>query len=168
MQPSTRPCSWSRRSRPRWVRETARSYGGEKADDSILVEIVSRIRQEAAFATLDLDDRHVAWGLGVVERGYVGLYDIVVAPDLRGIGLGRRIVTSLMAWGRDGGRALAPTCRSARTTRSRARSMSRSALSRPTATPTGSCRARRGVSVATSAPATMSAQASASERVASA
>ena len=87
----------------RWVRETARSYGGEKADDTILVEIVSRIRQEAAFASLDLDERHVAWGLGVVERGYVGLYDIVVSPDLRGIGLGRRIVMSLMAWGRERG-----------------------------------------------------------------
>lgn len=87
----------------RWVRETARSYGGEKADDSILIEIVSRIRQNAVFATLDLDDRHVAWGLGVVERGYVGLYDIVVDPELRGIGLGRRVITSLMAWGRNEG-----------------------------------------------------------------
>jgi ribosomal protein S18 acetylase RimI-like enzyme len=87
----------------RWVKDTARSYGGEKADDSVLVEIVSRIRQNAVFATLDLDDRHVAWGLGVVERGYVGLYDIVVSPELRGIGLGRRILTSLMAWGRDSG-----------------------------------------------------------------
>jgi ribosomal protein S18 acetylase RimI-like enzyme len=87
----------------RWVRETARSYGGEKADDSILVEIVSRIRQKAVFATLDLDDKHVAWGLGVYERGYVGLFDIVVAPDLRGIGLGRRVLTSLMAWGREQG-----------------------------------------------------------------
>jgi ribosomal protein S18 acetylase RimI-like enzyme len=87
----------------RWVRETAQSYGGDKANDAVLIEIVSRIRQKAVFATLDLDDRHVAWGLGVLERGYVGLYDIVVAPELRGIGLGRRVVTSLMAWGRDEG-----------------------------------------------------------------
>jgi N-acetylglutamate synthase len=85
----------------RWVRETAQSYGGDKADDSILIEIVSRIRQTAVFATLDIDGQHVAWGLGVLERGYVGLYDIVVAPELRGIGFGRKVVTSLMAWGRD-------------------------------------------------------------------
>jgi GNAT superfamily N-acetyltransferase len=83
----------------RWVRAAAESYGGDKADDETLMKIVSRIRQKAAFATLSLDDRPVAWGLGVVERGYVGLYDIVVAPDLRGIGLGRRVVASLMAWG---------------------------------------------------------------------
>jgi ribosomal protein S18 acetylase RimI-like enzyme len=86
-----------------WVQDTAQSYGGEKADDRLLVEIVSRIRQSAAFATLSLDDRPVAWGLGVAERGYVGLYDIVVSPDLRGLGLGRRILESLAAWGRDQG-----------------------------------------------------------------
>ncbi len=83
----------------RWVREAAASYGGDKADDATLLKIVSRIRQKAAFATLSLDEKPVAWGLGVVERGYLGLYDIVVAPDLRGIGLGRRVVSSLMAWG---------------------------------------------------------------------
>lgn len=83
----------------RWVREAAHSYGGDKADDETLMKIVSRIRPKTAFATLALDDKPVAWGLGVVERGYVGLYDIVVSPDLRGIGLGRRVVTSLMAWG---------------------------------------------------------------------
>jgi ribosomal protein S18 acetylase RimI-like enzyme len=83
----------------RWVREAAASYGGDKADDETLLKIVSRIRQKTAFATLSLDDRPVAWGLGVVERGYLGLYDIVVAPELRGIGLGRRVVSSLIAWG---------------------------------------------------------------------
>jgi len=83
----------------RWVRDAAASYGGDKADDAILMQIVSRIRAKAAFATLSLDEKPVAWGFAVVERGYVGLYDIVVAPDLRGIGLGRRVVSSLMAWG---------------------------------------------------------------------
>jgi ribosomal protein S18 acetylase RimI-like enzyme len=39
----------------------------------------------------------------VYERGYIGLFDIVVAPELRGIGLGRRVLTSLMAWGREQG-----------------------------------------------------------------
>jgi GNAT superfamily N-acetyltransferase len=43
----------------------------------------------------------------VAERGYVGLYDIVVAPSRRGLGLGRRLVASLMAWGRDQGAARA-------------------------------------------------------------
>ena len=65
------------------------------------------IRQPAAFATLSLDGEDSAWGLAVAERGYVGLYDIVVAPNLRGLGLGRRLVGSLMAWGRQEGASTA-------------------------------------------------------------
>lgn len=83
----------------RWVQGASHSYGGDKADDATLIQITSRIRQKAAFATLHLDERPVGWGLAVAERGYVGLYDIVVAPDLRGIGLGRRVVGSLISWG---------------------------------------------------------------------
>ena len=64
-----------------WVHEASEAYGGDKADEASLMGIVSRIRQKAAFATLNLDDRPVAWGLGVVERGYIGLYDIVQKLD---------------------------------------------------------------------------------------
>ncbi|KAA2237319.1 GNAT family N-acetyltransferase [Salinarimonas soli] len=88
---------------PAWIRNAAEAYGGDKADRDILGVIVGRIRESAAFATLVLDDRPVAWGLGVTERGFTGLYDIVVAPDLRGLGLGRQVVRSLMTWGREHG-----------------------------------------------------------------
>jgi ribosomal protein S18 acetylase RimI-like enzyme len=93
--------------KPRWIEAAAASYGGDKANADVLGRIVRRIRQPAAFATLSLDGDDVAWGLAVAERGYVGLYDIVVAPRIRGVGLGRRLVTSLMAWGRKEGAARA-------------------------------------------------------------
>jgi ribosomal protein S18 acetylase RimI-like enzyme len=89
--------------KPRWIKDVAASYGGDKADHLILAEIVTRIRQPAAYATLSLDGRPSAWGLAVAERGYAGLFDIVVAPELRGLGLGRQIVCALMAWGRKQG-----------------------------------------------------------------
>src|SRR5256885_7147322 len=41
----------------------------------------------------------VGFGLAVVERGCVGLYDIVITPALRGQGLGRALVHGLMHWG---------------------------------------------------------------------
>jgi ribosomal protein S18 acetylase RimI-like enzyme len=41
--------------------------------------------------------------MAVAERGFVGLFNIVVAPDLRGLGLGRQIVCALTAWGRKAG-----------------------------------------------------------------
>jgi N-acetylglutamate synthase len=89
--------------KPRWIKEVAASYGGDKADHLVLGEILERIRQPAAYATLSLDARPSAWGLAVTERGFVGLFDIVVAPDLRGLGLGRQIVCALMEWARQQG-----------------------------------------------------------------
>lgn len=86
-----------------WVIAAATAYGGDKANHDILARILTRIRQPAAFATLDLDGEHAAWGFAVCERGHVGIYDIVVAPELRGLGLGRRLVMGLMSWGRASG-----------------------------------------------------------------
>jgi N-acetylglutamate synthase len=89
--------------KPRWIENAAAAMGGAKAQADILGRIVRQIRQPAAFATFSLDGDEVAWGLAVAERGYVGLYDIVVAARLRGLGIGRRLVTGLMAWGREQG-----------------------------------------------------------------
>lgn len=82
-----------------WLHDAVRSQ--EEGSVSVLRDIVSRIRQPHGFATLVMDDQPVAWGLGVVERGFVGLYDIVVQPELRGLGLGRRVMSGLIAWGRE-------------------------------------------------------------------
>lgn len=82
----------------RWLKDVAAAYGGDKADHAKLTAIVERIRQPTGFATLTIDDKSSAWGLGVVERGFVGLFDIVVVPDFRGLGLGRQIVCALTGW----------------------------------------------------------------------
>jgi GNAT superfamily N-acetyltransferase len=56
-----------------------------------------------AFASITLNGQCVALGLAVAERGYVGLFDIVVDATVRNQGLGRRIVTGLLHWGRQHG-----------------------------------------------------------------
>lgn len=62
--------------------------------------MLSRIRTPAAFASLLFGGRPAAFGLAVVERGMIGLFDIVTAPEDRRQGIARRLVTSLLAWGR--------------------------------------------------------------------
>lgn len=89
--------------KPDWIENNARANGGARANANVLGRIVGQIREPAGFATLNLDGQDAAWGFAVAERGFVGIYDIVVAPDLRGLGLGRRLVSSLLAWGRDAG-----------------------------------------------------------------
>ncbi|HUO93218.1 MAG TPA: GNAT family N-acetyltransferase [Rhizomicrobium sp.] len=51
------------------------------------------------FAIAWQDGRPVAFGLGVVERDHLGLFDIVTAPDARRNGAARRLVSALMRWG---------------------------------------------------------------------
>jgi len=65
--------------------------------------IAGAIRLPAAFATLVEDGSAVGFGLAVADGGFVGLFDIVIAPRRRGRGLGGRLTRGLMAWGRQQG-----------------------------------------------------------------
>jgi ribosomal protein S18 acetylase RimI-like enzyme len=46
-----------------------------------------------------MDEQNLACGLGVYDRGYVGLFDIVTDPAHRQQGYGTDVVCSLLAWG---------------------------------------------------------------------
>jgi GNAT superfamily N-acetyltransferase len=63
-------------------------------------QMLAAIRLPAAFATLSEGGQTLAYGLAVAERGMVGLFDIVTVPAARRRGAGRRLVSSLLAWGR--------------------------------------------------------------------
>ncbi|MDB5592248.1 MAG: hypothetical protein JWR86_2773 [Enterovirga sp.] len=149
--------------KPAWVAAAADAYGGDKSNRDILGRIVRRIRQPAVFATLSLDEQDAAWGLAVTERGYVGLYDIVVAPDLRSLGLGRRLVTSLMAWGQRAGasRAYLQMREANAVADALYRSLGFTTAYRYTHRVGAEDERRRALTVATSAPAAISPQLSA-------
>lgn len=86
-----------------WVDGAAEAYALEHWQRDVLMEIVSAIRVDAAFATVILDREPIGYGLAVAERGYVGLYDLAIHPKARSRGLGRRMITSLLHWGRSKG-----------------------------------------------------------------
>ena len=56
-----------------------------------------------AAASIVEDGRMVACGLGVLERGYIGLYDIYVDSSCRRRGLGGDICTAIMQYGKSRG-----------------------------------------------------------------
>jgi GNAT superfamily N-acetyltransferase len=62
--------------------------------------MLAAIHLPAAFASLGEGGETVAYGLAVAERGMVGLFDIVTMAAARRRGAGRRLVLSLLAWGR--------------------------------------------------------------------
>jgi ribosomal protein S18 acetylase RimI-like enzyme len=68
-----------------------------------LARMLGSLIPTPGFALIEEAGRAVACGLGVVQGGYVGLFDVVTAPDARRRGLGRRLVAGLLDWGRQNG-----------------------------------------------------------------
>jgi ribosomal protein S18 acetylase RimI-like enzyme len=83
-----------------WIAGVAARQSGLKTHAGNLAAIVEKVRLPAAFATWLVAGEPVAFGMSVAERGMAEIGGIVVDPDHRGHGLGRRIVKGLMGWAR--------------------------------------------------------------------
>ncbi len=86
-----------------WLATYNSAEGLSPAVASTRDEIVSRIPPPTGHATVRVDERPVAVGLGVVERGWVGIYDMATALDFRRKGYATAIVQALAEWGRGHG-----------------------------------------------------------------
>ncbi len=82
-----------------WLEHFSRLNDVDPARIPLMENMLSRIPATPAFATMSIDGEVVAVGLGVADKGYIGLFDIVVAAQRRGQGLGYQLVTGLLAWG---------------------------------------------------------------------
>ena len=65
-----------------------------------LREILTSIVPHHCFASLNSDGRVIACGLGVLQSGCIGLFDIVTDKDFRSRGYGHKVVKSILAWGK--------------------------------------------------------------------
>jgi ribosomal protein S18 acetylase RimI-like enzyme len=68
-----------------------------------LRKILNNIIPRHCFVSLTSGGRVVACGLGVLQSGYIGLFDIVTDPGFRRRGNGQQVVHSIMAWGKENG-----------------------------------------------------------------
>jgi ribosomal protein S18 acetylase RimI-like enzyme len=87
-----------------WFQNMQR-ISGSKTDRSIEIEkrILGNIVVDRCFVELHQQGEAVACGLGVLEDGYIGIFDIVVAKQHRGKGLGRSIMECLLSIGKNKG-----------------------------------------------------------------
>lgn len=65
--------------------------------------MLSNLEPTAGFFRLILQGETAAMGLGVVERGYVGLYDIITDARHRSQGLGTQMIRHILRWGQMNG-----------------------------------------------------------------
>jgi ribosomal protein S18 acetylase RimI-like enzyme len=66
-----------------------------------LREILTNIIPRHCFVSLTSNGRVVACGLGVLQSGFIGLFDIVTHSEFRRRGYGRQVVSSILAWGKE-------------------------------------------------------------------
>ena len=83
-----------------WIDGVTAWQEASKRNPAHLGAIVRRILMPAVFASLEEEGRTLAYGMCVLDRGMAELGSIVVSPEARGKGLGRRLVGSLSAWAR--------------------------------------------------------------------
>jgi ribosomal protein S18 acetylase RimI-like enzyme len=71
--------------------------------DQLHRSIVHSIAHPCGYATVHAQGQAVGFGLAVLERGTVGLFDLVVSPGQRGCGRGRALVQALLHWAANAG-----------------------------------------------------------------
>ncbi len=68
-------------------------------DLDVMARILRLLVVPAAFVRLVWNGEPVAVGMGVLDDGWIGLFDIATAPAERGKGFGRAICQQIIAWG---------------------------------------------------------------------
>lgn len=90
-----------------WLNDFCRLSSRSSTHKPLLNQLLSRIAVPVCYAAVTVDGETLAMGMGVLERGYLGLYDIVTAEGHRRQGLGTVLVNSLLNWGKDHGAIIA-------------------------------------------------------------
>lgn len=84
-----------------WLGSFHELSGDHRADDKTHKKMLSNILGETGYMVLMDEGEVVACGLGVVERGYLGIFDVITAVSHRNKGYGTELMHSLLAWGKD-------------------------------------------------------------------
>ena len=83
-----------------WLENFCRLNRVDEKYTPTMKRMLESIIPQRCFMALKQEGETVATGLAVLERGYVGLFDIVTASHLRKQGLGRQLILHLLNWAR--------------------------------------------------------------------
>ncbi|MFN4120208.1 GNAT family N-acetyltransferase [Acidovorax sp.] len=86
-----------------WLSGFAAANGVAPHHRALHRSMLDAIAHPTAYALLHADGLAVGFGLAVLERGAVGLYDLAVAPEHRGSGRGQALVQALLHWAAQAG-----------------------------------------------------------------
>jgi len=83
-----------------WLENFSRMGAVSEVHRKSLQKILLNIIPSHCFVSLKSNDRVFACGLGVLQSGCVGLFDIVTHKDFRNLGYGQQVVKHILSWGK--------------------------------------------------------------------
>lgn len=86
-----------------WVDDFCRLNNVKEKDKDTMIQMLSNIVTKKCLISLYNNGDVVACGLGVIEREYIGLYDIVTDTKFRNQGFGLQLILNLLKWGKVNG-----------------------------------------------------------------
>ncbi|KAA8785145.1 GNAT superfamily N-acetyltransferase [Paenibacillus sp. 4624] len=86
-----------------WLHHFCRLNAVNEEFRGTMIQMLLNVRAMTGFITLSVDGCIAACGLGVVERGFIGLHDIITDPDYRNRGLAEQMILHLLHWGKSHG-----------------------------------------------------------------
>jgi len=86
-----------------WIGDFCRLNHIEEKNKDTMIQMLSNIKTKKCFISLYHNGQVVACGLGVIEREYIGLYDIVTDTNYRNQGFGEHLILNLLKWGKENG-----------------------------------------------------------------
>jgi GNAT superfamily N-acetyltransferase len=102
-QPNIKTVTISETLTDSWLKAYCRMNRVPEQHVATLTQLLNNIVPRHCFMTLLQDGEAVAAGMGVVDRGYMGLFDIVTDEPQRQRGYGRQLMLNLLNWGKHNG-----------------------------------------------------------------
>ncbi|WP_274364120.1 GNAT family N-acetyltransferase [Paenibacillus thermotolerans] len=86
-----------------WIQMFCRLSGLKGNHMATIERMLSNIRTKKGFISLYHNKQVIACGFAVIERDYIGLYDIITDQSFRNQGFGEQMIRHLLQWGKDNG-----------------------------------------------------------------
>jgi ribosomal protein S18 acetylase RimI-like enzyme len=83
---------------PAWLEDFARLRPLDDHERSVFTRMQMQLALRTCYVRLLVEGDSIGVALGVLERGWLGIYDVIIAPRWRGKGYGRQMLLRLMAW----------------------------------------------------------------------
>jgi len=86
-----------------WLNTFAELASLSNQNRNTLTRMLSASNLQQGYALLFKDGVPTACGLGVIQNGYIGLYDVITASDQRRQGMAEQLLLTLLQWGKSKG-----------------------------------------------------------------